>query len=333
MIKFYKLMFFNSLIIGTLISVCSYSWMIMWIGMEINLLSIIPMIMTKNIYSNESGMKYFIVQSMASTMFIFSVIMLEKSLSLSFQYLENLMFTVLQSSLLMKLGMAPFYSWFPEVIEGLTWMNCILMLTWQKIAPMVILMLTLKLTVILTISIIISALMSSILGLNQMSLRKILSYSSINHMAWMLLSMFSFSSIWVIYFVIYSSSNLLLMSYFSYFKIFFINQLNLLTKKYDKWMILFNFISLSGLPPLIGFFPKWLTISYSVIFNNYIITLILIMSSLVSMYFYMRITFSSLILITNQPKMKNFHVLKINLLLYLVNFIFILSLPIMNLAL
>nr|ARH53961.1 NADH dehydrogenase subunit 2 [Orsodacne cerasi] len=296
-------MFFNTLIIGTLVALSSYSWLSMWIGLEINLLSIIPLLSNdKNIYPSESALKYFITQALASTILLFSIIM---SMNLSEFIPQNsnyFMLMMMNSSLLTKMGAAPFHAWFPEVMEGLNWMNCLLMLTWQKIAPMILLMYNCTMTFFLSCIIIISSLISGILGLNQVSLRKILAYSSINHISWMLASMLQNNSILFVYFCIYSIISINIVMIFYNLNIFHMKQLfNCLNfNKNLKFFFILNFLSLGGLPPFLGFFPKWLTVN-SLIQNNFIfISLMLIVFTLITLFFYMRITFSTMVINTNE---------------------------------
>nr|YP_009827446.1 NADH dehydrogenase subunit 2 [Paulhutchinsonia pilosicollis]QIV24523.1 NADH dehydrogenase subunit 2 [Paulhutchinsonia pilosicollis] len=299
MYKFNKLLFMSTLIMGTLIAVSSYSWMSMWIGLEINLLSIIPMLSnTSNLYPSESALKYFVTQALASTILLFAVI---TSLNLS-EFLapssNHFLMMIMNSALLTKMGAAPFHAWFPEVMEGLSWINCLIMLTWQKIAPMVLVMYNCQMTLFLTIIIVFSAALSAILGLNQISLRKILAYSSINHIGWMVGSMLNNQSIWLIYFLTYSIITINIIFIFKEANIFYLKQLfnYLNSNKLLKFFFILNFLSLGGLPPFLGFFPKWLTINNLILNNFYTMSMILILFTLITLYFYLRITFSTLII-------------------------------------
>nr|QIV24705.1 NADH dehydrogenase subunit 2 [Eboraphyllus middletoni] len=313
MIKFYKLMFLSTLIMGSLITVSSYSWMSMWMGLEINLLSIIPLMSDqKNLYPSESALKYFITQSMASAMLLFSIILsihLNEFMNSNLNYFSLMIFN---SALLTKMGAAPFHIWFPEVMEGLSWPNCLILLTWQKVAPMIILMYNASMTTFLSWTILFSAVISGISGLNQISLRKIMTYSSINHIGWMISSMMNFQSIWLIYLLIYSIISINIILILNLMKIFYLKQIfnSINFNKTLKIFFSLNFLSLGGLPPFLGFFPKWLTINYLVENNFLMISMILIMSSLITLFFYMRISISILminskesILSFNKPKM------------------------------
>nr|ATN23478.1 NADH dehydrogenase subunit 2 [Bruchus sp. EMHAU-15071302] len=307
MIKFYKLMFFNFLLLGTFIAISSYSWFSMWIGLEINLLSIIPLLSnSQNLYPSEAAMKYFITQTLASLILLFSIILMLNFSEFLPQNSENLLSMILNSSLLLKTGAAPFHAWFPEVMEGLSWLNCLIMLTWQKLAPMVILMYNLNLTLFFSWIIIISSLVGGIMGLNQISLRKIMAYSSINHIAWMLASMMSFTSIWFFYFIIYSIISFNLISIFWYFNLYFSKQLFLIfsSSKLFSFFFSLNFLSLGGLPPFLGFLPKWLTVNYLINEKFYFLTLILIVSTLITLFFYIRLTFSAFMIAKNEVILK-----------------------------
>nr|YP_010284520.1 NADH dehydrogenase subunit 2 [Nadezhdiella cantori]UKQ56263.1 NADH dehydrogenase subunit 2 [Nadezhdiella cantori] len=303
MYKFYKILFLNTLMIGTLIAISSYSWFSMWMGLEINLLSIIPLLSSpKNVYPSESALKYFITQAMASSVLLFSIIMSMNLNEFLPQNSNYWMMMIMNSALLTKMGAAPFHVWFPEVMEGLNWVNSLIMLTWQKIAPMILLMYNTKMTTFLTFVIIASSMISGIQGLNQISLRKILAYSSINHIGWMIASMLNSQSIWLVYFLVYTTITLNIVIIFKQLNVFYLKQLfnSMNNSKMTKMFFIMNFLSLGGLPPFLGFFPKWLTINNLAINNFYFLSLILIVFTLVTLYFYLRITFSTMVINANE---------------------------------
>nr|ALO76340.1 NADH deshydrogenase subunit 2 [Bolboceratex sp. BOL01] len=298
MINFYMIPFYFSLMAGTLISISSSTWMGMWLGLEVNLLSFIPLISgTKNMMASEAALKYFITQAMASTLLLFSIILMSFSLMYMISPMIFLMMT-LNTSLLIKVGAAPFHFWFTEVMEGLNWMHGLTLLTWQKIAPMVLLIYSSKTTVYLSVIVIISVMVSGILGLNQVSLRKIMTYSSINHIGWMIGAMLYFETIWIYYFLIYTIININIVIMFKMVNTFYVKQLFISMNKNNlvKLFFITNFMSLGGLPPFLGFLPKWLTIQTMVMNNLYSIALVMIVMTLMTLYFYMRLSFSTLVL-------------------------------------
>nr|YP_010954875.1 NADH dehydrogenase subunit 2 [Dorcus hirticornis]WMW30260.1 NADH dehydrogenase subunit 2 [Dorcus hirticornis] len=296
-----KMLFGSSLALGTMVTASSYSWMGMWMGLEINLLSFIPLISSsKNMYSSESALKYFIAQAMASTILLLSIIIFSsKALSLVEESLQSaLMFN---TSLLLKMGAAPLHFWFPEVMEGLSWLNSMILLTWQKIAPMVLLAYSSKTMMLLIMAVISCMFVSGIMGQNHLSLRKIMAYSSINHIGWMIAATLFFETIWTIYFTIYSVITLNILIMFKKLNIFFMNQLTLSMNREPMLKIFFilNFLSLGGLPPFLGFFPKWLTIQIMINEKFFSLAVIMILATLATLYFYMRVTFGTLVLSTN----------------------------------
>nr|YP_009567871.1 NADH dehydrogenase subunit 2 [Sitona obsoletus]QBF03820.1 NADH dehydrogenase subunit 2 [Sitona obsoletus] len=297
MVKLHKIMFLNSMFMGTMISISSFSWISAWIGLEINLLSILPLLKDKkNSYPAESALKYFITQTMASSLLLFSVILSMNMNNLMISEFNLTSLIIMSSALLLKMGAAPFHFWFPEMISGLSWSNSLIMLTWQKIAPMVLISYLVKMyTILFSIIIIASSIISGLQGLNQICLRKILAYSSINHVSWMLSSLLNSLYIWMFYFLTYSLINMNIILIFKKFKIFYMNQLiNIMNfKKKIKFLFMLNFLSLGGLPPFLGFLPKWLTINSLIEHNHFTLMITLIIFTLVSLYFYLRIVFST----------------------------------------
>nr|ANJ70602.1 NADH dehydrogenase subunit 2 [Ocypus olens] len=296
--KFYKILFFSSLMAGSMISISSPSWMGMWMGLEINLLSIIPLMNSnKNLFSSEASLKYFITQALASTILLFSIILLSNNIFLVSQIKSN-MLLIFYSALLTKMGAAPFHFWFPEIMEGLSWLNCLILLTWQKIAPMIIMMYNTEFSEFMFFIIIFSMLISGIMGFNQTSIRKIFAYSSINHIGWMIGSMFLMETIWFYYLLIYSLISVNIIAIFNTLNIFYMKQLfiSLNNNFIMKFFFVFNFLSLGGLPPFIGFFPKWLTVENLIMGNFYLLTFTMVILTLLTLFYYVRMMFSTLIM-------------------------------------
>nr|QTJ25281.1 NADH dehydrogenase subunit 2 [Oryzaephilus surinamensis] len=327
MTKNYKILFLIILIFSTLLSISSPSWFVMWISLEINLLSIIPLMSNQNnIYQAESSMKYFIVQTIASSILLFSLIIKDQPINNELLSMQSLMFT---SSLMMKMGMAPFHFWLPEVMEGLTWENCLILATWQKIAPSCLLMYEINLNLLTILIILSSSMISSLMSLKQTSMRKIMAYSSINHMAWMLSSMSISSHLWIIYFLIYSLTNVLLMMTF---KILNINKITQMfnpnfNKSLSKFLFSMNLLSMGGLPPFIGFMPKWFTTMSMSSTMLFMLILTMIIFTLIMLYVYMRLGFPSQMFKNKKTSLK----FKIKLMTWMptLNFILITGLTIL----
>nr|QTZ19007.1 NADH dehydrogenase subunit 2 [Mycomya sp. WQY006] len=295
-----KFIFLFSMILGTMITISANSWLSIWMGLEINLLSFIPlMIDSKNLMSTEASLKYFLTQAFASSILLLSMIlfMMTKNffiqLDLSMNYLLMLIFL----TLMIKSGMAPFHFWFPNVMEGISWFNGLLLMTWQKIAPMVIMSYFFIFNYFFMF-IIFSVIIGAIGGLNQSSIRKIMAFSSINHLGWMLTAMMFNEYTWMFYFLIYSLISFSLILMFNLFKLFYLNQMFTFFSHSTmmKFILLTSLLSLGGLPPFLGFLPKWIVIQSLIYNNQYFLIMIMIFMSLITMYFYLRICYSAFML-------------------------------------
>ena len=279
-----KISFIIILIFRTIISISASNWITIWIGLELNLFSIIPIFNFKsNIYSIESTIKYFLIQAFASILLL--ILLINKSLFFIKDY--NIIIII---PLLIKLRLIPFHLWLPTIIEGLNWFSCLIILTWQKIAPIIIISYLYINKTLLILILFIS--INSILGINQNSLRKILAISSINNSSWILIAILINEKLWLNYIIIYSILNLLIINILKKYNINFINQLKFFNLRFfNKINILIIILSILGLPPIIGFLIKWILIK-TLIFNKfYLIITILIILTINNLYFYLKITY------------------------------------------
>jgi len=185
---------------GTIIAASSSSWFSCWLGLEINLMRIIPILITKSTPSTtESRIKYFITQALAS------VVIIASATSIFFYNFSNffsLQPLLLVSGIGIKLGAAPLHFWLPQVIQTSDWPQILILLTWQKLAPIVLIMFSSS--QLIFILILASCLVGVLGAINQTSFKKILVYSSILHSAWILTATLCSEIIWWFYFVIYS---------------------------------------------------------------------------------------------------------------------------------
>nr|AXZ71068.1 NADH dehydrogenase subunit 2 [Pipunculus sp. XL-2018] len=300
MMNFQKNLFIMIMMTGTMITVSSTSWLSAWMGLEINLLSFIPLMSDSNsLSSTEASLKYFLVQALASCILLMGMIM--SFYKISFAYMINMQFNyssvIIFSSLVMKSGTSPFHWWFPNVMEGLSWINSLILMTWQKIAP-ILLISYLIIEPLMTICIIFSASIGSIGGLNQTSLRKLMAYSSINHLGWMLLAMKSSESLWIMYFCFYSILSLNIIMIFYLFGLSHMNQIfsQFFYSKNLKFFTFLSLLSLGGLPPFLGFIPKWMVIESLTNIAQISLLVLLMIMTLISLFYYLRLCYSAFML-------------------------------------
>nr|WRO45286.1 NADH dehydrogenase subunit 2 [Phyllothelys breve] len=317
-----KILFLSTLISGVLISLCANSWMGAWIGLEINLLSFIPLLSSnKNMFSTESSLKYFLIQAIASSTLLFLILLKSNLFEMFYLSKSSILNNLIMIPLLMKIASAPFHWWLPSVIEGFTWMNCFIILSIQKITPLMLISYMLINSDFIQWMIILSTMFGAIGGFNQISIRKIITFSSINHIGWMLTTMIMGTNMWLMYFMIYSINILSIILLSNSINLSYITQTFNTNnkKKMIKFTLFMSMLSLGGLPPFLGFFPKWITIQFMIQNLMNLTSMILIMFSLLTLFYYMRIMYTTLMITNseviwttqiffkqNQPKMMMF---------------------------
>lgn len=282
-------------------------------GLEINLIAFIPLISNKkNILISEAILKYFLIQTLTSANLLFFILIININI-FYFNINLQIIYPLLNFALLIKIGAAPFHFWFPSVIEGITWLNCFILSSWQKITPIIVLSYC-SCYPILILRIILSAIFGGIGGLNQTSIRKIIAYSSIRHLRWILISTLININLWLTYFFFYSLISGTIIYIYNLIKSFYLTQLfNNKFNSYFFYRFSINLFSLGGLPPFLGFLPKWLVINF-IINNNYkIIILIIIIITLINLIYYINISFRAIILNFNQSKWFKLYINKIKI--------------------
>jgi len=261
---------------GTIITLSSNSWWVGWLGMEVNLLGFIILLINNT--NNESSLKYFLIQSLRSVILIRSALLTENFASKKLQLLVNL-------ALFLKLGAAPLHFWLPAIIENLTNYQLIFLLTWQKIAPLYLLF-TLPFQKITIVFILMRLIIGAVGSINELRLYSLLTYSSINHTGWVLLTMLRNEIISILYLMIYTIMlTTILLSINNK-----TNQSIWLLKNSNKYIVFINLLSLAGLPPFAGFLIKWILLSEIFSYLNILVNMILILTRIVLLYFYLRVT-------------------------------------------
>lgn len=293
--------------LGTFVAISSSSWFGAWIGLEINLLSFIPLISDKtNQFSTEAALKYFLTQALASALLIFRAVTLGLQTQFTFSqpWISYPVNDLIGATLLLKIGAAPFHFWFPGVLEGLSWLNGLILITWQKIAPLILISYVYTPSTINFGFILLSALAGSLGGFNQTSLRKIIAYSSINHLGWILAATLLGESYWLTYFLFYSFLRLSVVLVFNLFQLSHINQIFSLptANPIFKLAVFCNLLSLGGLPPFLGFLPKWIIIQGIAAAGYYFVITFIVTLTLITLYFYIRIGYSAFILAHHESK-------------------------------
>nr|ACY36863.1 NADH dehydrogenase subunit 2 [Crocidura brunnea] len=300
----------GTIMLGTSIVMMSSHWFMTWLGFEMNMMAIVPILMKKySPRSMEAATKYFLTQATASMILMLAIIInLMYSGQWTITNMENYMAsTLITVALVMKLGLAPFHFWVPEVTQGVSLNSGLILLTWQKIAPLTLLYQTyssINTNMLLFMSLT-SIMIGGWGGLNQTQLRKIMAYSSIAHMGWMLAILIynpNLSLLNLLIYIFMTSSMFMLLIFTSTTSTL---SLSLTWNKAPiiTIMSLITLLSLGGLPPLTGFTPKWMIIQELTKNNSVILPTLMAILALLNLFFYMRLTYSTAL--TMFPTMNN----------------------------
>nr|ABB99438.1 NADH dehydrogenase subunit 2 [Calotes chincollium] len=296
-------MIFTGIITSTILATISNSWLLAWLSLELNTLTILPMISKpKHPRAIEATTKYFLTQTTASCLLLLAGTTnawLTGTWDIT-QMSNKLTSTMMFFALTMKMGTVPTHFWLPEVLQGSTMLTALLISTWQKIAPMSLLFLMSYNTQphITLIMGILSTIYGGWGGLNQTQLRKMMAYSSIANMGWtiMILTMDpNMSMINIFTYIIIATPTFLLMTTSSTKTLKNMTTL-WSTSPMTAALMTLLFLSAAGLPPLTGFLPKLIIMNELIAQNLTPLAMITIMTSLLSLAFYMRTTFLAALL-------------------------------------
>nr|WRI60116.1 NADH dehydrogenase subunit 2 [Protocobitis sp.] len=289
----------SSLGLGTTLTFASSHWLLAWMGLEINTLAIIP-IMAQQHHPRavEATTKYFLTQATAAAMILFAA---TTNAWMTGEWSMNnlshpLASTMMITALALKTGLAPMHFWLPEVLQGLDLSTGLILSTWQKLAPFaLIIQIAPTIDPILLTSLgLLSTLVGGWGGLNQTQLRKILAYSSIAHMGWMIIVLQFTPQLTLLALGTYI---LMTSTAFLSLKMASATKINTLSTTWSKSPTLVSttalaLLSLGGLPPLTGFMPKWLILQELTKQELPLTATIMALAALLSLYFYLRLCYA-----------------------------------------
>nr|QOV08651.1 NADH dehydrogenase subunit 2 [Lygodactylus stevensoni] len=285
-----------SLLTSTTIVLSSHHWLLVWLGLELNTLSIIPIIIkAHHPRSTEAATKYFLVQAAAAALILLAgTLNTWQTGQWTITNTTPVSMTMIMLAAMLKLGVAPVHFWYPDVLQGSTLLTALLISTWQKIAPLAILYLTSQTpsTTMLMMGLT-SALIGGWMGLNQTQTRKLLAFSSIAHMGWLVIALTLNPKLATMAFTIYVLTTTTTFLALAPTTMKTLPDLSTIHACYPTLTItlMLSLLSLGGLPPLSGFTPKWLILNELVLQNLLLLATLIALASLPSLYFYLRMTY------------------------------------------
>nr|YP_010585268.1 NADH dehydrogenase subunit 2 [Mystus gulio]UZU71427.1 NADH dehydrogenase subunit 2 [Mystus gulio] len=289
----------SSLGLGTTLTFMSSHWLLAWMGLEINTLAILPlMAQHHHPRATEATTKYFLAQAAAAATILFaSTINAWATGEWNIYCLTHPTATTLvTAALALKVGLAPMHFWMPPVMQGLDLTTGLIMATWQKLAPFALIIQMAPTThpQLLTALGMLSVFIGGWGGLNQTQLRKIMAYSSIAHLGWMIIIVQFMPQLTILALTTYI---IMTSATFLTFKLLQTTKINTLATNWAKTPMIttiaaLTLLSLGGLPPLTGFMPKWLVLQELTTQNLPLTATMMALSALLSLYFYLRLCYS-----------------------------------------
>nr|YP_009689209.1 NADH dehydrogenase subunit 2 [Geoemyda spengleri]QEL51219.1 NADH dehydrogenase subunit 2 [Geoemyda spengleri] len=291
-----------SLIIGPLLTISSNHWILAWTGLEISTLAITPLIAKQHHpRAIEAATKYFLTQAAASTLILAAST--TNAWHMGQWDITQMSFApscvILTAALAIKLGLAPFHFWLPEVLHGTTMTMAMILATWQKLAPLSLLTMTAQSmnTSLMTLLGLTSVIIGGWGGMNQTQLRKIMAFSSIAHLGWMITILTLSPKLTMLTFYMYT---IMTAAMFLTMNLMESNKVSTMMVSWTKFpmlntLMMIILMSLAGLPPLTGFMPKLLIIQELTEQHMLSTAATLIIMSLLSLYFYLRTSYQAAI--------------------------------------
>lgn len=245
-------------------------WLIIWIGIEINIIRFIVIIYKER--NIEICLKYFLIQSLGS-----SLILGVRFINLKF--IEDIFILILRY----KIGVGPFYFWFPSLREGLGWVRIYFLITLQKIIPLIIICHIVGVMFWLVLGI---TLFGGVYGaIGERCLKRLIAFSSIYHVGWIMLGGGVGWNLLEVYFIGY---------FIILGGVVIVLYINEVTKRvsllFNKWIFVMGILRFGGIPPFLGFFLKWWVFKHLLEFRIGILILLVLLSVLI-FYLYFRVLY------------------------------------------
>jgi NADH-ubiquinone oxidoreductase chain 2 len=218
---------------------------------------------------------------------------------------------ILTIGLLFKIGAAPLHSWAPDVYDGVPTM----VTTWLTIMPKLSILVFFIMNNfliepnLLMISALLSLLLGSITGLAQYKIKRLLAYSTISHVGLILISLgtntisgLETSLFYIVQYSITGLNTFLILILLGntlnnnniasiYSPIQFISQLRgqFFNNPALSMALALSLFSMSGVPPLVGFFGKYYVINAALMNGNYFLSLVVVITSVITAVYYLQI--------------------------------------------
>ena len=329
--EFYVLSLFATL--GMMVMISASHFLTVYIGIEMLTLSLYAMIALdrNSVRSTEAAMKYFVLGALASGLLLYGISMLYGATgTLEIPTLASRLFSGEANGIILafglvfvvagiafKLGVVPFHMWIPDVYHGAPTAITLFIATAPKLAAFAVMIRVLVSGLIvasrdwqtmLMILAVLSMAVGNFAAIAQTNIKRMLAYSAISHMGFMLLGMATGVIMGDIRFIFnaYGSSMFYLVTYvlaclgafgtvlllsrsgFESEEISDFAGLNKRNSWYAAIMMMMMF-SMAGIPFFVGFFAKFSVFQAALGAGYLWLVLVAVFFSLVGAYYYLRV--------------------------------------------
>lgn len=310
--------------VGAGVAISARDFIVLFVGLELQSLSsyVLAAFSRDNENSSEAGLKYFVLGALSSCIMLFGISFLFGFTgSTSYFVIHHILAMpdgnlglvigalFLICGLMFKLSIAPFHMWTPDVYQGAPLISVSLFASMQKLSSLVVAItifafclkpLVEHFSYFLIVLAILSIMVGAIGGVKQTSLKRLMGYSTILNMGYILipLTLWEGNSFEVAmgYAVIYSMSSIALFALFTAAlgekaenaQMLDIEGLGV-SKKAASAAITIVMMSMIGLPPLAGFFGKYYILNYAFGAQQYMLAATLLTGTIISAYYYLNI--------------------------------------------
>lgn len=263
-------------LISFIIVIRREDWFLVWMGLEINIMSFLILIYRRyRIGVVESCLKYFFIQRIGSVLFI-------RIFYLNYYIVGRILFLILR----FRIGAGPFFYWFPSICSSIDWISCYILIIFQKIIPL--LLIGIFIHWILWFVVIVSLIMGVLGSFNQRNIKQLIAYSSIHHLGWIIIIIMGGRRMrWLLYLILYI---LVLFRVVGLLLKDDVIDLSTIFESKYKTIFMIRILRIAGIPPLLGFFLKWIAL-IRIVEINIIYLMILVLVSIVILYIYIRIVY------------------------------------------
>ncbi len=315
-------------VLGMMVMISGYSLLTLYLGLEILSLSLYALIAIARERADaiEAALKYFVLGAIASGLLLYGMSMIygiSGSLNIndiaSFASNANLApretliinfgLVFLVIGIAFKLGAVPFHMWVPDVYQGAPTSVTLFISTVPKIAAVAMLLRILvdglgnmhaywsDLFMILSI---LSIALGSVVALMQTNIKRMLAYSTISHVGFIMLGFitgtltgYGAATFYMLVYVLMSLAafGMIILLNKQGFEVDQISDFKGLSK-HAPWfalMMLIIMLSMAGVPPLVGFYSKFFILQQVVSAGFIMIAVIAVIFTVISAYYYLQI--------------------------------------------